>query len=136
MANRRQPLQGQDPNRIVGVGFIFRGTALLVFSLVFLGTFSWLGLPRTTTPLRMVVFGIVGLILGLTGYRLASGSLSGGFQTVHRSAALAGVLFLGVFLRNQLNVRRPPPPVWMLGIAALTPISWWLVAHGRQPRHL
>src|ERR1700680_430002 len=134
MIKRAEPRsQRDDQERLAGVLFIFIGRLLLIFSLFFLGTSRWLGFPNTTTPLRLVMFGVVGLILGTAGYRLASGTWVGSFQVLHESAAIAGLVFLVVFLRKQLNANRPPsPPSWVVGIAALAPISWWLVA--RRPR--
>jgi hypothetical protein len=107
----------------------------LVFSLVFLCTSHWFGLPSTTTPVRLGLFGVVGLVLALAGYRMTSGTLSGFHKVLHESAGIAALLFLAVCLRRELSANRPSmPPGWVIVVAALVPVSWWLVASNTR-RH-
>jgi hypothetical protein len=72
---------------------------MLALSLSIMGTLQWFALPRTTTQARSLLFALVGLILGLWGYRLASGTWVGSSQVPHRATALAGLLFLIYFVR-------------------------------------
>jgi hypothetical protein len=124
-----------DEKRIAILIIILIGRTGLICSMLFLATLYWLGLPATATPIRLFSFGIAGLVLALTGDRLASGTWKGCAKVLQHSAAIAGVLFLSIWLRTQFYVNRPPtPPVWVIGISALAPISWWLWAPRKQ-RH-
>jgi len=106
----------------------------LALSLSIMGTLQWAGLPRTTTQLRSLLFALVGLILGLWGYRLASGTWVGSLQVPHRATAMAGLLFLGYFVRATIvNAPRPQsPPAWILSIAVLALLSWCFAARRRD----
>jgi hypothetical protein len=118
-----------DEKRFARVLVLVIGRLGLVFFLVFLGTSHWFGLPSTTTPVRLAIFGIAGLVLALSGYRMTSGGWVGFSRVLHECAAIAGVLFLAVCLRRELNVNRPPlPPGWVIVVSALAPVSWWLRA--------
>jgi hypothetical protein len=121
-----------DEKRFARVLVFAIGRVGLVFFLVFLGTSHWFGLPSTTL-LQLIIFGVVGLVLALAGYRMTSGGLAGFSSVLHQSAAIAGLLFLAICLRRELNVNRPPlPPGWVMVVAALAPVSWPLAASARR----
>lgn len=122
-----------DGKRLAGLGLLLLGSTMLALSLSIMGTLQWVGLPRTTTQARSLLFAFVGLILGLWGYRLASGTWAGSLQVPHRATALAGLLFLSYFVRAAvLNAPRPhSPPLGILSIAVLALLSWCFVARRR-----
>jgi hypothetical protein len=93
-----------DGKRLAGLGLLLLGSTMLALSLSMMGTLQWVGLPRTTTQGRSLFFALVGLILGLWGYRLASGTWVGSWQIPHRATALAGLLFLGYFVKATLLI--------------------------------
>ena len=123
-----------ETKRIVGIALLLLGSVLLPFAICILGSLGWLGLPRTTSIDRTLGFVIAGLVVGLSGYRLVSGSWSGSLQVPHRAAALGGLLFLGYAAKAMLLSKPQPhaPPLWMLAIAGFAVISWCFV--GRYKR--
>lgn len=124
-----------DGSRFAGVALLFIGRLLLLFSLFFLATEAWLGLPTTTTPLRLAVFALLGLALGLLGYRISSGIWARAWQLPLQAAALAGLFFLALLAAKEIKSPRPPlPPAWIMAVAALAPLSWWLAAPSRRRR--
>ena len=131
-ANARTPQT--DARRIAGFGLLLLGSTILTLALCITGSLRWVGLPRTTTLERTLVFALIGLILGLVGYRLASGTWVGSLQVPHRSTALAGLLFLGYAAKAMLlNAPRPhSPPLWMLTTAVLALLSWCFTASRRH----
>lgn len=124
-----------DGRRFAGAGLLFVGRLFLFLSFFFSATWQWLGVPTTTTPLRLVFFALLGLVLGFLGYRLGSGTWAGAWQLPLQAAAMAGLLFLLLLGARELDGRHPPlPPAWLLGLAALAPLSWWILAPSRRRR--
>jgi hypothetical protein len=123
-----------DAKRVAGSGLLLLGSTIMALALCITGSLQWIGLPRTTTLERTLVFALIGLILGLVGYRLASGTWVGSLQVPHRATALAGLLFLGYAAKAMLlNVPRPQsPPLWMLTTAVLALLSCCFTARRRH----
>jgi hypothetical protein len=125
--------QQSDGKRLAGSGLLLLGSTMLALSLLIMGTLQW-GWPSAchhasaSTPLALV-----GLIIGLWGYRLASGTWVGSLQVPHRATAMAGLLFLGYFVRaTVVNAPRPQsPPAWIMSIALLALLSWCFAARRR-----
>lgn len=128
-------MKRSDEKRVAIFIVIALGQMGLICSILFLGTLHWFGVPAITTPLRLLLFGALAFFLAMSGRRLASGTWKSWPQVLHQSFAIAGLLFLAVCLRRELNVNRPPlPPGWVIVVVALAPISWWLLARNTR-RH-
>jgi hypothetical protein len=123
-----------DQKRFAGVGLLFVGSAMLTLSLFFMATLQSAGVPRTTTELRALLFGLLGLTFALAGYRVASGTWAGSLQVPHRAAALAGVLFLGYFVKLSFHIAAASqlPSAWLFSLAVLAIISWLFAACRRR----
>jgi hypothetical protein len=123
-----------DARRIAGAGLLLLGSTIFACALSVAGSLQWVHLPRTATLGRTLVFALTGLVLGLGGYRLASGTWVGSLQVPHRATALAGLLFLGYAAKTMLfNTTRPQsPPLWMLATAVLALLSWSFAGRHRR----
>ena len=126
-----------DTRRMAGTCVLLLGSIIFAFALYIAGRLRWVALPHTTTLGRTLVFVLIGLVLGLGGYRLASGTWVGSLQVPQRATALAGLLFLGYAAKTMLfNVPRPhSPPLWMLTTAVLALLSWCFAGRHRRTWH-
>jgi|GEM_PF-4332843 len=121
--------------RMLGLLFILFGTTFQIFSLVYAGTFLWLGRPTTVTPMRMAGFWLLGLLVAFVGYRVATGKWTGIWQLPYYAAAVAGCWFIVLVIKMDAKLAHPLwPPMWMLALAAAAVSSWWLVARRRARR--
>ncbi len=129
-------MKRSDEKRVAIFIIVVLGQMGLMCSMLFLGTLHWFGAPATAIPLRLLIFGMLAFLLAMSGHRLASGTWKSWPQVLHQCAAIAGLLFLAFCLRRELHVNRPPlPPAWVMIVAALAPVSWWLLARNTR-RHL
>lgn len=122
----------KDKRLFAAAALFILGFIILAISLAASAVFAWLGVPRTTSPTRLVLFLSTGVALCLTGFRWASGTWHGSAKPLLQACGIAGVLFLGDILRvNSQEPHRMIPPLWLLLIMEL-PLLWLLIAK-RKP---
>ena len=128
-ANKRI-LEKKDLSRLIGPVMILFGRIVLVTVFFFLGTFIAFGIPTTVTPAQLSAFLIIGLGLGLGGFRVSSGTWSGSLQVLHWTAAISGLLFLAAALRlflfsNNGNFYVDPNRLGpVITVSAASLVSW------------
>lgn len=128
----------EKDKRLLGAGALFiLGNISLVIALALSAEFFWLGTPKTTTPLRLILGVLVGGAFCIIGFRLASQTYLGSLQAVLHACAGAGVLFLGIIFQVNLHLAHWVfPPIWLLTVMEL-PLLWLLITRRKlRPRRL
>ena len=123
-----------DAQRFTGAAFLLLGTSGMAVGLAFLAIrFGW-GHPLFGRPLIGV---LLSCLLGLVGYRVASGDWAGSSQMPHRALALGSVMFLVALLGVRLEQHPIPATLRMTGLAACSIAligSWYWRAHHHRRR--
>lgn len=122
-----------DGAKFAGVGLILLGTLFLSFGLSYFA--SYVAYDWPATPVRCVASSVLGVGVGLLGYRLATGTWSGSTQIPHRAAALAGIFFLAITCRLYLKTSGPSTTQtgWLLsGFSLVAVATWYIRARGRR----
>jgi hypothetical protein len=113
---------------------IILGRIILMFSLFFLAEYVSFGYPRI--PLRCSLFLLVGLGCAVTAQRLTPDGWASVTQLPHQSAALAGVLFIGIVFKYVVTGKQIHlfPAGLFAAISGLMIVSWFLRSKLR-PHH-
>jgi hypothetical protein len=123
-----------DAQRFTGAALLLLGTSGMAGGLAFLAIrFGW-GHPLLERPLIGV---LLSCLLGLVGYRVASGHWTGSSQMPHQALALGGFLFLVALLAVRLEQHSIPATVRLTSLAASSVAligSWYWRAHRRRRR--
>jgi hypothetical protein len=131
---KKRPLSEKDKRLFAAAIIVIPGRIFFILGIAMSAVYVWLGIPGTSSPLRLTVGTTVGAVLILTGYRLASGNWKGSLQPLVYSYGAAGFLFLVYLLKlNLLAAHRTFPPVWLF-LLMEAPLLWLLLTKRRpQP---
>lgn len=123
-----------DAQRFTGVALLLLGTSGMAGGLAFLAIrFGW-DHPLLVRPLIGV---LLSCLIGLVGYRVASGHWTGSSQMPHQALALGSCLFLVALLRVRLEQHTIPATIRITGLAASSVAivgSWYWRARRRRRR--
>jgi hypothetical protein len=123
-----------DAQRFTGAALLLLGTSGMTAGLAFLAIrFGW-GHPFLERPLVGV---LLSCLLGLIGYRVASGHWAGSSQMPHRALALASFMFLVALLGVRLERHPIPATLRLTGLVAGSVAligSWYWRAHRHRRR--
>lgn len=122
-----------DAQRFTGAALVLLGTSGMTGGLAFLAIrFGW-DHPFSERPLIGI---LLSCVLGLMGYRAASGHWAGSSQMPHRAMALASFVFLVGLLGIRLERHPIPATPRISGLAAgsVVLIASWYWRAGRQRR--
>jgi hypothetical protein len=134
VSRKRRHLSEKDKLLFGARALLILGHIFLVLALAISAEFLWLGIPKTTTLHRLFFGVVVGATLCTVGFRLASKTWQGSLQPLLRACAGAGILFLGIVLKiNLQSAHRAIPPVWLLVLAG-SPLLWLLIRRTPRPR--
>src|SRR6202140_4258647 len=96
------PTVQSDAKRTVGAGLLMLGSVMLALGVSMMGSLLWVGWPHTTNLERTFALSLLGLVLGVGGYRIASNTWVDSWQVPHRATALSALLFLGYAVKTML----------------------------------
>ena len=123
-----------DAQRFTGAALLLLGTSGMAGGLAFLAIrFGW-GHPLLERPLIGV---LLSCLLGLIGYRVASGHWAGSSQMPHQAMALGSFVFLVALLWVRLEQHPIPATLRITGLAACSVAligSWYWRAHRHRRR--